>query len=255
MSELVSIITPTYNSEKYIAETIQSVQSQTYINWEMLIVDDFSSDKTIDIILKFINKDSRIRIIKLIENKGTGVARQKALDLANGKYIAFLDSDDIWKPEKLQKQIEFMKSKNLPFTFSFFDCIDDDSNFLGKRVQSPNPITYDQLFYCNFIGNLTGIYDVDFFGKIPIPIKRKRQDWMLWLVILKKIRLAEPVPESLALYRIRRDSLSTSKWRLLKHNYLVYRDFHKFSLVKSFFSMLVFLYVQFFIKAKYIKKL
>jgi len=117
MSELVSIITPTYNSEKYISEAIQSVQKQTYRNWEMIIVDDCSSDNTIAIVEQFMEDDHRIHLLKLNKNSGPGVARNTAITEAKGKYIAFLDSDDLWKPEKLSKQIEFMKASKIPFKF------------------------------------------------------------------------------------------------------------------------------------------
>ena len=119
MKALVSIITPAYNSAKFIAETIQSVQNQTYENWEMLIVDDGSTDKTEAIVLSFVNKDKRIQFHKLKQNSGAGVARNTAIEKVNGNYIAFLDSDDLWKPEKLQKQLLFMEANNLHLTFSF----------------------------------------------------------------------------------------------------------------------------------------
>ena len=253
MNELVSIITPSYNSEKYIVETIESVIHQTYKNWELIIVDDCSSDATATIVKNFVDEDSRIHFLQLSKNSGAGIARQTALNHANGKYIAFLDADDIWKPEKLEKQVGFLKRENLVFTFSFYECIDEDSNALHRLVKAPNPLSYRQLFFCNYVGNLTGIYDSDFFGKIPISSIRKRQDWMVWLTILKKIKVAKPVPESLAYYRIRKDSLSTSKIKLLKHNYTVYRKFHRFNILTSLICMIFFLYTQLLVKPKYLK--
>ena len=168
MKALVSIITPAYNSAKFIAETIQSVQNQTYENWEMLIVDDGSTDKTEAIVLSFVNKDKRIQFHKLKQNSGAGVARNTAIEKVNGNYIAFLDSDDLWKPEKLQKQLLFMEANNLHLTFSFYDQINEEGNLLNKTITSPSIISYRMLFYCNWIGNLTGIYSVDYFGKIHI---------------------------------------------------------------------------------------
>lgn len=252
---LVSIITPTYNSEKFIAETILSVQNQHYQNWEMILVDDYSTDKTEQIITSFIQKDNRIKLEKLPINSGAGVARNTGLSIANGRYIAFLDSDDLWKPEKLQKQIDFLQAHKLPFTFSFYDCIDETGKLLGKRITAPKTLTYKQLFYCNFVGNLTGIYDADYFGKITISNLRKRQDWMVWLTVLKKIRIAKPVPESLAFYRIRENSISASKWHLLKYNYNVYRNFHGLNIMVSLWCMIGFLYTQLIIKPKYTEKL
>ena len=255
MNELVSIITPSFNSERFITETIQSVLNQTYKNWEMIIVDDCSTDKTEEIIHHFMEEDSRIHFVKLNKNSGAGVARNSGLQIARGRFIAFLDSDDVWKAHKLETQLAFMKDKNQPFTFSYYDCIDEDSNSLHRSVQAPFPLRYKQLFFCNYVGNLTGIYDTNYFGKIAISAIRKRQDWMVWLTILKKIKVAQPVPESLAYYRIRKDSLSTSKIKLIKHNYAVYRRFHKFSIVVALLCMIGFLFTQLLIKPSFVKKL
>lgn len=254
-SSLVSIITPTYNSEKFIIETIQSVQKQSYPDWEMIIVDDCSTDNTISIVSAISKNDSRIRFFQLEENLGTGVARDLALSKATGRYITFLDSDDLWKPSKLEKQIDFLRSKNHPFTFSFYECIDEAGNALDKKIEAPKRLKYYQLFFCNFIGNLTGIYDTSFFGKIPISSIRKRQDWMMWLTILKKIQVAMPVPESLAYYRVRENSISASKFNLLQHNFKVYRTFHGLNLVVSLICMVGFLFTQLMIKPFYTKKL
>lgn len=255
MSELVSIITPTYNAEKYIQATIKSVQSQSYQNWEMILVDDASTDETAAIIKNFAQKDSRLKLTELPKNSGNGFARNIALEKATGKYIAYLDADDLWFPQKLEKQIQFLKTNNLPFTFSFYDCIDEEGNSLNRRVEAPLELTYDQLFFCNYVGNLTAIYDVDFFGKIVIEATQKRQDWRLWLTILKQIEVTKPVPETLAFYRIRKDSISSSKFKLIKHNFGVYRDFHGFNFVFSVLLMMRFLFTQLIIKPRYIKKI
>lgn len=255
MQGLVSVITPSYNSEKFIADTIRSVQAQTYRDWEMIVVDDASSDATAQIVQEMAAADPRIKFYQLEKNAGAGVARQQAITLAQGRWIAFLDADDLWKTQKLQRQIEFMQSQNLPFTFSFYDCIDEAGNALHKQVQAPRKLHYYQLFFCNFVGNLTGIYDTQFFGKIPISSIRKRQDWMVWLSVLKKIRTAQPVPESLAYYRIRQDSISASKIKLLEHNFKVYRQFHRYNVLVSLVCMMGFLCTQLFIKPRYIKKL
>jgi teichuronic acid biosynthesis glycosyltransferase TuaG len=255
MDNLVSIITPAYNSEKFISETILSVQSQTYSNWEMIIVDDCSSDKTVSIVQNFIKKDARIKLLQLSKNSGTGIARNTALEEAKGYYIAFLDADDLWMPEKLSKQIDFMRNNHLIFTYSFYDCINEAGNPLNIRVTTPKKLLYRQLFFCNFIGNLTGIYDANFIGKIPISPIRKRQDWMMWLTIAKRLQYSLPVPESLALYRVREDSISASKISLLQHNYTVYRKHHHYNIVRSLCCMVVFLFVQLIVKPRYLKKI
>jgi teichuronic acid biosynthesis glycosyltransferase TuaG len=254
MNDLVSIITPAFNSEKFIKDTIQSVQNQSYAFWEMIIVDDYSTDKTVAIVSDMAETDKRIKIVKLNQNSGTGIARNTALNHASGKYIAFLDADDLWKPNKLEKQLHFLKQNKLNFTFSFYNCIDEDGNSLNKTVEAPKILSYKQLFFCNYVGNLTGIYNADFFGKISISSIRKRQDWMLWLTILKKIKSAQAVPESLAYYRIRENSISASKFNLLKHNYIVYRDFHGHNIFLATLCMIGFLFTQFLIKPRYIKR-
>lgn len=255
MSELVSVITPTFNAEKYIRATLQSVLNQSYQNWEMILVDDASTDRTVSIIEEFAQKDNRIKLFQLTENSGNGFARNVALEKAAGKYIAFLDADDLWFPLKLEKQIQFLKANNLPFTFSFYDCIDEEGNSLNRRVEAPLNLTYNQLFFCNYVGNLTAIYDVDYFGKITLEASQKRQDWRLWLTILKKIKTTKPVSEPLAFYRIRKDSISSSKFKLIKHNFGVYREFHGYNFLFSVLLMMRFLFTQLIIKPHYIKKI
>ncbi|RTY70360.1 glycosyltransferase family 2 protein [Flavobacterium sp. LS1P28] len=250
---LVSIITPSFNSEKFITETIQSVQNQTYKNWEMIIVDDCSTDQTVSIVEEITKKDSRIHLFKLIKNSGTGIARSTALAQASGKFIAFLDADDLWKPEKLDKQLDFMKVNKLPFTFSFYDCINEGGNLLNKRIEAPLHLSYQQLFFCNYIGNLTGIYEANYFGKIAVSPIRKRQDWIQWLTVLKKIKTAQPVPESLAFYRIRENSISASKMELVKHNFAVYRTHHHLNLISATLCMVGFLFTQLILKPRYSK--
>ncbi len=255
MKDLVSILTPTFNAEKFIRATIKSVQEQTYENWEMILVDDASTDNTVSIIEDFAQRDNRIKLFKLSENRGNGFARNAALNKATGKYIAYLDADDLWFPSKLEKQIQFLNANNLHFTFSYYDSIDEEGNNLNRRVESPNPLIYKQLFFCNYVGNLTAIYDADYFGKIILETSQKRQDWRLWLTILKQIKTAEVVPESLAFYRIRKDSISSSKIKLIKHNFGVYREFHSYNFMSSVLLMMRFLFIQLIIKPKYIKKI
>lgn len=254
MNDLVSILTPTYNTEKFIRATIESVQNQTYENWEMILVDDASTDKTVSVIEEFTEKDSRIKLFKLEKNSGNGFARNAALDKASGKYIAYLDADDVWFSDKLEKQIQFLKTNNQPFTFSYYDSIDEEGNNLKRRVEAPQPLTYKQLFFCNYVGNLTAIYDAEYFEKIKLESSEKRQDWRIWLTILKQIKSAEAVPESLAFYRIRQNSISSSKFKLIKHNFGVYRNFHRYNFVFSILLMMRFLFTQLVIKPKYIKK-
>jgi glycosyltransferase involved in cell wall biosynthesis len=246
---------PTFNSEKFLSEAIQSVQNQSYQNWELLVVDDASSDTTLSILTSTAAKDHRVKWQQLSRNCGTGKARNAALAMATGAFIAFLDADDMWKKNKLQVQLDFMHAHQLPFTFSFYECIDEAGNSLNRRVEAPRNLSYLQLFFCNYVGNLTGIYNVNFFGKIAISPIRKRQDWMHWLTVLKKIKTARPVPESLAYYRVRKDSLSTSKLDLIKYNFTVYRKFHGYSFPIAVACMKLFLFTQLLIKPWYVKRI
>jgi teichuronic acid biosynthesis glycosyltransferase TuaG len=253
--DIVSILIPTYNCENFIRSTIQSVLDQSYTHWEIIVVDDASTDNTVAIIKEFAQGDNRIKLTELAKNSGNGFARNIALQNATGRYIAFLDADDLWFPSKIETQLQFLKDKNLPFTFSFYEWIDEEGNVLNKKIEAPRKLTYQQLFFCNYVGNLTAIYDVEFFGKITIEATQKRQDWRLWLTILKQIQEAKPVPESLAYYRIRKDSISSSKFKLIKHNFGVYRRFHGFNFVVSCIYMTRFLFTQLIIKPRYSIKL
>lgn len=250
---LVSIITPTFNSQQFIEKAIKSVQNQTCISWEMIVIDDCSTDQTPSIVRELALLDQRIRFFRLEKNSGPGIARNTALQKAMGKYIAFLDSDDLWAEEKLEKQLAFMQSNGLKFTFSFYECIDEAGNALHKRIEAPKNLSYNQLVFCNYVGNLTGIYDAEYFGKITITSVRKRQDWILWLTILKKIKIAKPVPETLAFYRVRTNSISSSKIDLIKYNYRVYTDFHRHNVIIAGLCMCGFLFTQLFIKPLYSK--
>ncbi len=235
MKNLVSIITPVYNSEAFLRDCIESVLSQTYSNWEHLLVDDGSRDQGASILSDYALRDSRIKFIKLEENLGAGMARNKALEVATGRYMAFLDSDDVWHPEKLVRQLAFMKENNYPFTFTSYSTMDCKAKKM-KRIQAKRVVTYRQALYKNPIGCLTVVYDVDFFGKQRMPAIRRRQDYGLWLQLLKKTN-AHGLDEDLASYRIHPDSVSFNKWKLLKHEWKLYREVEKLSLLKSTFYL------------------
>ncbi len=241
MSDLVSVITPSYKSEKFIAQTIESVLAQTYKNWEMIIVDDVSSDNSNKIIEKYINKDSRIKLIKLEINSGPAIARNRAIKEAKGRYIAFLDADDLWKAEKLEKQIDFMNKSNLSFTYSSYDLIDEEDNDLGS-FKTKDKITYDELLKTNSIGCLTAIYDTERLGKIYMPNILKRQDYGLWLKILKKINKTQGIVEPLATYRILKNSVSSNKLKAAKYQWKIYREVENINIFKSLYYFIHYTY-------------
>ena len=185
MQPLVSIITPMYNSEKFILKTIESVINQTYSNWELLLIDDGSIDNTIQIVEDFKQKYSNIKLIQNLTNLGAAQSRNKGILEAKGEYIAFLDADDLWKPNKLDLQIQFMQTHNCDVSFSSYEQIAENGKPLHKLVQALPKLTYNKYLKTNYIGNLTGMYNAKTLGKITSPDLRKRQDWLLWLAAIK----------------------------------------------------------------------
>jgi hypothetical protein len=248
---LVSIITPLYNSEAFISQTIHSVLKQSYPNWELLLIDDCSTDNTRTIAERFTNKHNNIILLKNKVNAGAAVSRNKGIAEAKGDYIAFLDADDLWKPEKLEKQLAFMETENCEVCFSSYEQMDETGRPLNKLIKALPILTYKKYLKSNYIGNLTGIYNAKRLGKITSPNLRKRQDWLLWLVAIKTSgKPAKSVQESLAFYRVRNDSMSSNKFNLIKYNYWVYRKGLGFSVPKSIWSMFIFLWEHFFVKSK-----
>lgn len=241
---MVSIITASYNSANFIAETIESIIQQTYKNWELLITDDCSTDNSVDIIKSYCDKDNRIKLFNLKENSGAGIARNNSIDNASGRFIAFCDSDDKWKPEKLEKQVKFMLKNNLALSFSSYDVINEDGIHI-EEVKAPPKVTYKTMLRNNYIGCLTAIYDIEKVGKVYMPEIRKRQDWALWLNILKKTPYALSIQENIANYRDRSKSISSNKMDLVKYNWNIYKNVEKFSTIESSFLLVQFLFYYF----------
>lgn len=231
---LVSIITPTYNSSGFIESTINSILNQTYTKWELLITDDCSTDGTWEKLMEFAQNDKRIRIFRLGTNSGPGVARNNSIENAQGRFIAFCDSDDQWLPEKLELQVEFMLKNNIHFAFSNYDIINETGVSIGSMV-SPERVNYKKMLQNDYIGCLTAIYDSENLGKFFMPKIIKRQDWALWLAILKKTPYAYNVNKKLALYRKRGNSVSSNKLKVIKYNWAIYRNVEKLSFLKSLF--------------------
>jgi glycosyltransferase involved in cell wall biosynthesis len=230
-NNLVSIITPSYNSIKFIEETILSVLAQSYEEWEMIIVDDVSTDGSDKIVEEYVKKDSRIKFIRLARNSGASKARNRAIEEATGRYIAFLDSDDTWNPSKLEKQVEFLQKNNLALTYSAYDTMDENSSYVNRRSVKES-ITYTDMLKSNHIGNLTGVYDVKFFGKVYMK-EIGHEDYVLWLTLLKKVKEAKGINEPLANYRILSNSLSSNKLKVLKWQWYIYREVEKLNIFQS----------------------
>lgn len=232
---LVTIITPAYNAAAYIAETIESVIAQTYTNWEMLIVNDCSKDNTAEIIQSYAAKDKRIKLINLKQNCGVEAARNTAIQNAKGRYIAFLDSDDLWKKEKLQKQIEFMQKNGYAFTFTSYEHFKESKENIQNHVQIPKSLNYNQALKGNQIGCLTVMLDRKQISNIHFTTQ-KHEDYILWLNILKQGITAYGIQESLALYRTGNSkSISGNKVQSALWTWKVYRDNQKLSVVKSMY--------------------
>ena len=217
---LVSIIMPNYNSEKYVQTTIQSVLDQTYQNWELIFVDDCSTDNSLNLVRAF--NDERIKIFQNESNSGAAVSRNYALRLAQGKWIAFLDSDDLWQPEKLEKQLSFMVENDYDFTYTNYRVCDNGTweNFI--RV-APKKVTRKKLYnYCYF-STITVVYNREKIGLLQIPDIKKRNDYALWLVALKRCD-AYLCPDIMSYYIRHTGSLSTVPIKILvKYHYQVFR--------------------------------
>ncbi len=207
---LVSIIMPSWNTGKFIGESIQSVLNQTYKNWELIIVDDCSTDNTDEIVASF--NDERIRYFRNDKNSGAALTRNRALCEARGEWIAFLDSDDLWMPKKLEKQIAFMKEKGYTFSFTEYEKIDEESKPLNIYVSGPEKVNKRKMYNYDYIGQLTMMYSAKVFGLIQIKDIKKNNDYAIRLQLFKKKgACCYLLKENLAKYRIRKKSISHDK--------------------------------------------
>ncbi len=239
MQDLVSIITPVYNSAKYLKETMDSVKAQSYEHWEMLLVDDCSEDGSADIIKAYANQDDRIKYISLEINSGAAAARNRGLAESRGRYIAYLDADDIWLKDKLKKQIAFMKKNNAYFTCCDYDKIEDDGTLLKKVVHMPETITYNQLLRNTIIQTVGVIVDTKHVDVrlLNMPNVRRGQDSATWLKMLRNGVEFHGQNEVLALYRRVPQSLSSNKLNAIKRTWYLYRGVEKLGLAKSVFCI------------------
>ena len=231
MNKLVSIITPSFNSARFIEECIDSVLSQTYDNWELLIVDDCSSDNSYELIAGY--HDKRITLIGLEKNVGAAEARNIAIREAKGRYIAFLDSDDVWNLNKLSKQISFMQKKDIAFSFTTYQRMSEDGLKLYSIIHVPKIATYSSYLKNTIIGCLTVVIDREKTGDFEMPNIRSSHDMALWLLIMRRGFTAYGLDENLARYRIVSISNTASKWRAAKDVWKIYREIEKLSFFYS----------------------
>jgi teichuronic acid biosynthesis glycosyltransferase TuaG len=240
---LVSIIIPLYNSEKFIKDTINSVLFQTYTNWEVIIVDDCSTDNSVEIILKIIDNNSNIRLIKLENNVGSAQSRNTALELANGRFITFLDSDDIWHSDKLEKQVAFMLKRKVPISFTSYELIDENGASKNHIIHSVEKLTQIDYLKNTIIGFSTSMIDTQIVGNsFRMMDIRTRQDTSLWITLLGKGLLAYGLNEVLVKYRIHSNSISANKVKAAMQVWNVYFNIHRLGFFKSmyYFSFYVF---------------
>lgn len=230
---LVSVIMPCYNMEKFIAYTIQSVQKQTYPHWELCIVDDASTDETANIVRSFCNQDNKIRFVVKPKHSGIADTRNQCLKMAKGQYLAFLDSDDMWHPEKLEQQLQFMTQRNIGFSYSSYDCVDEAGNPLNKIVKTTGDLNYDAYLRNTIIGCSTVMLDKNIVGEVHVPNFRTSEDAATWLNILKKGFLAYAIEQPLTSYRIRQHSASSNKLKASADLWRVYRQNEKLPLLKA----------------------
>lgn len=252
MKPLVSVIMPTYNCGRFIAESIRSVLSQTYTEWELLIVDDCSTDETESIVSSY--KDERIRYMRNERNMGAALTRNRALREAAGRYIAFLDSDDLWLPEKLEKQIAFMQQKGYAFTYHNYIEIDEQTRPLGIHVSGKAHVRAFDMMSCCWPGCLSVMYDTHVIGTIQIPDIRKNNDSAMWLHAIRKAD-CYLLPETLAQYRRRKGSITpTSTRKKIGWHYVLFRQGAGMNPLASAFWMCVNILGNSYKKLRYVNR-
>ena len=250
---LVSIIMPSYNSEKFLSCAIDSVRAQTFKNWELIVCDDSSTDKSVLIAREYEALDQRITLIENSYSKGAPGARNSALDLAAGRYIAFLDSDDVWYIDKLEQQISFMKKYQIAFCYSYHDLMDENSSFLGS-YKAPIKVNSSKMKLSNFIQCLTAVYDSKVLGKVYQPEITKRNDFALWLKILNGgvVDVAYCLPSATAKYRSNSYGLSSNKLDSLLFFQRCLTDYGQCTRLEAY-AYSIFYLVLIVIKKKFIK--
>ena len=229
----VSIITPCYNSAKFLEETIQSVLNQSFTDWEWLITDDYSSDESVEIITKI--NDPRVILTVSEKNGGAGHARNLSLEKATGKYITFLDADDYWEPKFLEEMVTFMKTEKAELAYSNYARCDENLVPKIADFKADKEVSFHNLLKTCRLSLLSSMYDSERVGKEYFPAGSKREDHVMWLNLLKKIPAGKPLDKTMAKYRMHASSISRKKTNIMKDQYLVYKDYMHFSTLKSWY--------------------
>lgn len=239
---LVSIITPSYNSEKFISQTINSILNQTYSNWELIITDDCSTDNTLSILEEYAKKDGRIKIYKLKVNAGAALARNNSLKYCNSNYVTFIDSDDSWDKEKLFLQLAFMQKNNYPISFTSYRLLNESGEELNRIVPVKKEINYNSYLKNTIIGMSTSMVNTNLTGPLKFKDIRTRHDAYLWITLLKKGFNAYGLDKTLASYRVRQDSISSNKFKAVKQVWRLYFEFEKLGLIKSVYCLIFYMF-------------
>ncbi len=234
MDPLVSIITPCYNSADFIVPTIQSVLDQSYQNWELMVIDDCSKDDTCQIVEGFAQRYSNIKLVKLPQNRGVANARNIGLEHTRGKYVAFLDSDDIWLKDKLALQVTYMEDKNLAMTFCAYHRIDEEGKIISAKIEAPYSVNYRQLLSHNVIIFSTSLTLRSAIGDLKFK-KAGHEDWIFWLDLFKKSITGYGINDALVWYRIRKGSVSANKLKVIGYTWKILRESEKLGLFESMY--------------------
>jgi glycosyltransferase involved in cell wall biosynthesis len=253
-SPCVSIIMPNYNCIDYIAMAIESVLFQTYKNWEMIIVDDCSTDDSYEKALGYAIKDSRIKVYRMEKNCGAAACRNRAMELSLGQYLAFLDSDDLWFPEKLEKQIKFMSDNDCDFSFTEYELIDEEGKSLRFKGRVIEKLTHKKMLTYCFTGCLTVVYRQDVNNKIYSQNVKTMEDYLLFINVLKKCTNARGYPVCLAKHRIRKKSLSSNKMRNIGSYFKIMIEFECMNYFSALVSMIIFIFMKIFWRYTKIKQ-
>lgn len=254
MSDLVSIIMPTYKCGRFICKSIESVKAQTYQNWELIIVDDCSGDGTVDLVLEYKKLDDRIRIFQNATNSGAAVTRNTALRNAKGRWIAFLDSDDLWEPSKLEKQIKFMEENNYAFSYHEYVEIDEQDKELGVYVSGKKRVNKFDMFACCWPGCLSVMYDASKIGLVQINDIKKNNDTALWLKVVQKAD-CYLLKECLGKYRRRANSITPKPlWQRIWAHYPLFRVAEEMNPIRATFWVFMNVFGNAYKKFRYVKK-
>ena len=235
----VSIITPAYKCKSTIRETYESIKQQTFSNWEWIIIEDNSPDDSFEFIQNMVKGDSRVVVLRTEKNSGAAVARNVGINYAKGRFIAFLDSDDLWLKDKLKLQLKFMKDSNYALTYTNYYVMDNKGKYKELRLKK-DKATYKSLLRRNVMGCLTVMYDTQQTGKILMPLDcEKREDYGAWLDATRNGTVAYRLDAFLAVYRVGSISVSSNKFKMVKYQYRVFRNHEKFGVFKSIWFLLV----------------